>query len=100
MREFFEEDSTTSLVLKALVGKLDLPPNLYHGFWSTSDIAIVVNKARYIFRALNNTRIGSIDTHSEKNNNSDGNCNRLAKHNGFGNGLESSGVPFGQGPHV
>jgi len=39
----FEEDSTTGLVLKAPVRKLDL--QIYDGFWSTLDI---MNKARYV----------------------------------------------------
>jgi len=48
MIEPFEEDSTTALVLKALVRKLGLQAYFYDGFWTIPDTTFVMNNAKYI----------------------------------------------------
>jgi len=84
MIEPFEENSTTELVLKALVRKLDLWTYLYDGFWATPDTALVMNKARHVAWGFEqDIRVGFTEGH---NGTSIGGCNRFENLIGFANG--------------
>ena len=61
-----EEDSTAVLVVKALVGKLNLQTYLYNVFWSTVDTTIIKNNVRYVAWGFEqDVRVGFAQTHGE-----------------------------------